>query len=224
MNISSKAAFSATEAKLSLAYSLQELGLDTIDMFLMHEPSVADLSDDLLGFLKDCVASKRIGAVGIGGDAARAPDLYRKRRPFCDVMQFDWTVFSPEFDFPGSFRIHYWVFSRRVIDVHQAFVDRPDLCERWSAETGLNLADIRTLADVMLKGALMCQPDSIVLFTSSKPNNIIRNVSVAENTRLEENALRFCALVKDEGRELLAATSKRAGLDVVAKPVRVRKR
>lgn len=84
---------------------------------------------------------------------------------------------------------------------------RPDIRKRWSAETDLNLADIRTLADVMLKGALVRHPHSIVLFTSSKPDNIIRNVSVAENTGLEKNALRFCELVEQENTELSATTS-----------------
>jgi D-threo-aldose 1-dehydrogenase len=203
MNVSSKAAFNAAQAKLSLARSLEELQLDMVDMFLMHEPGVVDLGDDLLEFLKDCVASKRVGAFGIGGDASRAPDLYRKRRSFCDVMQFDWTPFSPKYDYPGSFRIHYWVFSRQLEEVHQALMDRPNIRKRWSAETDLNLADTGILADVMLKGALIRHPGSIVLFTSSKPDNIVRNVSVAENTRLEKNAERFCELVEQEGAELL---------------------
>jgi D-threo-aldose 1-dehydrogenase len=204
LNVSSKAAFNAAQAKLSLARSLEELQIGMVDLFLMHEPGVADLGDDLLEFLKDCVASKRIGAFGIGGDASRAPALYRLRRSFCDVMQFDWTVFSPMFDYPGSFRIHYWVFSRHLSDVHQALMVRPDIRKRWSADTDLNLADIRTLADVMLKGALIRHPHSIVLFTSSKPDNIIRNVSVAANTGLEKKALRFCELVEQENAELSA--------------------
>jgi D-threo-aldose 1-dehydrogenase len=208
MKVSSKAAFSVAQAKLSLARSLAELQLDMVDMFLMHAPGVSDLSDDLLEFLKDCVASKRVSAFGIGGDASRALDLYQKRRPFCDVMQFDWTVFSPKSDYPGSFRIHYWVFSRQLRDVHQALMDRPDIRKRWSAETDLNLADIGTLADVMLKGALTRHPDGIVLFTSSKPDNIVRNVSIAENTRFEKNALRFCELVEQEGVELSVAASQ----------------
>jgi len=208
MNISSRAAFCAGQAKISLERSLQELQLEMVDVFLMHEPNVADLGDDLLTFLTDCVASKRIGVFGVGGDASRAPDLYRKRGPFCDVMQFDWTVFSPEFDFPGSFRIHYWVFSRRLRDLHQALVDRPDICRRWSAETDLNLAEVRTLADVMLKGVLTRHRDSIVLFTSSKPENIIRNVGVAEDTRLEKHALRFCELIEHESADLWVAGSK----------------
>jgi len=38
MNVPSKAAFSAAQAKLSLARSLEELQLDMVDMFLMDEP------------------------------------------------------------------------------------------------------------------------------------------------------------------------------------------
>ena len=208
MNVSSKAAFNAAQAKLSLARSLEELQLDMVDMFLMHEPSVVDLGDHLLEFLRDCVASKRVGAFGIGGDASGASDLYRERRSFCEVRQFDWTVFSPQSDYFGSFRIHYWVFSRQLREVHQALMDRSDISKRWSDETDLNLADIGTLADIMLKGALIRHPASIVLFTSSKPAHIIRNVSVAENTRLEKNALRFCELVHQEGAELLVASPK----------------
>ncbi len=202
INVSSKAAFSAAEAKLSLARSLAELQLEMADMFLMHEPGILDLGDDLLEFLRECVASKRIGAFGIGSDASHASDLYRKRRSFCDVMQFDWSVFSPKFNYPGSFRIHYWVFSQQLRGVHRALMDRPDIRKRWSAETDLNLADIRTLTDVVLKGALIRHPNSIVLFKSSNPNNIIRNVSVAEDARLERNALRFCELVEEEGADL----------------------
>jgi D-threo-aldose 1-dehydrogenase len=207
MNVSSKAAFNPAEAELSLARSLQELQLDMADIFLMHEPAIADLGDDLLEFLKDCVASKRVGAFGTGGSAERASDLYRKRRSFCDVMQFDWSVFSPEVDYPGCFRIHYWVFSQQLKAVHQALMDRPDIRKRWSIETDLNLANIGMLADVMLKGALIRHPDSIVLFKSSNPDNIIHNVSVAENIGLEKNALRFCELVEREGAELSVAVS-----------------
>jgi hypothetical protein len=123
-------------------------------------------------------------------------------------MQFDWSVVSPKSNYPGSFRIHYWVFSRQLRQVHQALMDRHDICKRWAAETDLNLRDIRMLADVMLKGALTSHPNSIVLFPSSKPENIVRNVSIAENTRFEKNALRFCELVEQEGSELLVASPK----------------
>jgi diketogulonate reductase-like aldo/keto reductase len=204
LHISSKAAFNAVQARLSLNRSLEELQLDAVDLFLMHGPDVVDLGDDLLEFLQECIASKRIGAFGIGGDAARAPDMYRQRRPFCDVMQFDWSVFSPKFNYPGTFRIHYWVFSQELRHVHQALADRPDILRRWSAETDLNLADIKTLADVMLKGALSSYPHSIVLFKSSRHDNIIRNVRVAEDAALERNALRFCELIDhQEGVELI---------------------
>jgi D-threo-aldose 1-dehydrogenase len=206
MNVSSKAAFNAPQAELSLSRSLKELNVDMVDLFLLHEPCAADLHDDLLGFLKDCVAAKRVGAFGIGGDASRVLNLYRNKRRFCDVMQFDWTVLSPMLNLPGSFRIHFSVFTRQLRDMHRALVDQPDICRRWSAETDLNLADIRTLADVLLKGTLTRYPDSIVLFRSSKPENIIRSVSVAEDTKFEKPALRFCELIELEGAQLRVAS------------------
>jgi len=204
LNVSSKAVFDAAEAKLSLTRSLGELRLDNVDIFLMHEPAAVDLSDELLAFLNNSVAAGRIGCFGIGGDAARAADLYLNRRAFCDVMQFEWSVFSPDFDYPESLRIHFWVFSRQFRSVHRALADRPDMRTRWSAEVDLDLADLGTLADVMLKGALTRHSNSIVLFTSSNPDNIIRNVNVAENSKLEANARRFCELVEHEGKALVA--------------------
>jgi aryl-alcohol dehydrogenase-like predicted oxidoreductase len=212
LNVSSKAAFSASEAKLSLARSLTELRLGRVDIFLMHEPTATDLNDDLLEFLRQAVASELIGCFGIGGEASRGPGLYAKRRPFCDVMQYDWSALSPPFAYPGSLRVLHSVFSRQLRRVHQALGRRPDIRERWSARTGVNLGDLRTLADVTLKAALARHPDSIVLFTSSKPQNIFRNVSVAEDLKLETNALQLCELIEQQGAEFPVPSRRDARL------------
>jgi hypothetical protein len=204
LSLLSKAAFTAYEARFSLARSLQALGLDKIDIFLMHEPTVSDLSHELLEFLRESVAADRIGVFGVGGDAARGPDLYARSRAFCDVMQLDWRVFPPILDYPVSFRIHYWVLSRELRAVHTVLAARPEICGRWSVETDVNLADIRALTDIVLKASLSRHPNSIVLFTSSNPENIVRNVRVVEEAGLEASARRFCELLADEGARLVS--------------------
>jgi D-threo-aldose 1-dehydrogenase len=208
--ISAKSVFTAEAARRSLDNSLRLLHLDTIDVFLMHEPTVADLADEqLLQFLKDSVAGKRIGVFGIGGDSSRVPGLYNQRRQFCNIMQFDWSALSPESDwvFPGSFQIHYWVFTQKhtpthahtLQALHAALLKRSAFCDQWSRQIDLDIGDIRNLSALMLKAALMQFPDSGVLFTSSKPENILRNVGLAGDAAWEENARRFRKLVAREG-------------------------
>jgi D-threo-aldose 1-dehydrogenase len=203
MNVSSKAAFSPTQAKASLEHSLRQLGLDKVDLFLMHEATVTDLADEgLLDLLHDSVATNRIGAFGIVGKSSRIPSLLSERPAFCDVLQFDWTVFRPIMISKDVFRIHYWVFSQQLQSLHKSFMDQTELRRRWSDTVNMDLGNVQELAAVMLKAALVRCPDSIVLFASSNPANISRNVRVAENAALEYNALRFCELAATEGAAL----------------------
>jgi D-threo-aldose 1-dehydrogenase len=203
MNVSSKAAFSEAQARRSLEYSLKQLGLDKVDLFLLHEPNAADLADErLLQFLNESVAAKRIGSFGTGGDSNRVMSLYETRRAYCNVMQFDWTAFSPDVDLGNSFRVHYWVFSRKLHELHRTLLERADLRKRWSEHVGMELGDVQKLAALMLKAALVRYPNSIVLFTSSNPVNILGNVAVAEDVDLAESAIRFSELARDERREI----------------------
>ena len=50
----------------------------------------------------------------------------------------------------------------------------------------------------MLKASLMCNPDSLILFSSKHPRHIQNNVAVLEDTLAAEPALRLYALVRSE--------------------------
>jgi hypothetical protein len=50
----------------------------------------------------------------------------------------------------------------------------------------------------MLKAALELNPESVILFSSKRPDNILANVRIAEDDRMRESALRFHALVQQE--------------------------
>jgi D-threo-aldose 1-dehydrogenase len=198
-----KAAFSRTQAANSLEQSLRRLRLEKLDLFLMHEPTVDDLGDDrLLSFLEESVTSGRIGAFGIGGDSSRLPSLYAERARFCRVMQFDWSIFSTKTDYPGSFRIHFQTFSKHAPALHSLLLRQPELCRRWSDYVDADLANERIIRNLMLKAALASYPNSIVLFSSGKIDNITGNVRVAEDASLTEKSLRFCYLVEQEHQVL----------------------
>jgi hypothetical protein len=50
----------------------------------------------------------------------------------------------------------------------------------------------------MLKAALEINPSSVILFSSKKPANILANVTIAEDDRLRESALRLYSLVQSQ--------------------------
>src|SRR5579862_849047 len=60
-------AFGASEARASLETSLRELGVDTIDFYLLHDYVVSEVPpDELLEFLAGAVSSGKIRYFGLG--------------------------------------------------------------------------------------------------------------------------------------------------------------
>ena len=200
-----KASFTPEETRASLIFSLKQLGLDRVDVFLMHEATVGDLADDgLLRFLEDSVAHGLIGAFGVGGESARVPELYARRKAYCGVLQFDWSIFGPDIACPGSFRIHYRTFSHHIAGLHAVLAENSGLRRRWSDVVGTDLGEIGVLSGLLLKAALVFHPNSVVLFSSRDPAHIVTNVRAVENASLVPQALRFGELIAREGRELLS--------------------
>ena len=201
-----KAEFSAAQARLSIEHSLRELKLERVDLLLMHEPTVEGLADErLLEFLEDSVASGRIGGFGVGATSSRIPALHEQRRAFCKVMQFDCSVLAPKEDYADSFRIHFRTFSQPAAALRSLFSSRPDISLRWSEVIGMDVGEPKVLTSLMLKASLAVYPESVVLFTSGKPEHITAAVRVAEDAALTAPAFRFVGLIEQEGRKHLMA-------------------
>ena len=88
--------YTVDEARFSLERSLRALNCDRIDLWLLHEAQATDLRDDrLLRFMEDSVAAGKIATFGVGSEAAKIPLLLQQRRPYCRVLQYEWSVFDP---------------------------------------------------------------------------------------------------------------------------------
>jgi D-threo-aldose 1-dehydrogenase len=197
VGVTGKARFTRDDARCSFERSMRLLGTDTVDIYAMHSPTADDLKGEgLLDFLQFQVREGKIGAIGYAGSAADAEVLNSSFKPFCGVMQFDWTAFSPDYTFEDSFRIHFWVFTTRLQKLHDFFAHNPVICREWSEYTNVDLASLRELTSILLKASLENNRTGITLFTSSKPANIANNVRVAEDERLIESAVRFREIAK----------------------------
>ena len=194
-----KASFTAAQARESLERSLAELKTDRIDVWLLHEATADDLRDDgLLRLLGDAVSAGKIGAFGVGSERSRIEALVAERPEYCGIVQFEWSVMDQPVPAMKSFRIHHRALTENFRGLHARLVKERARCARWSAQAGAELADRDVLASLMLKAALVENPESVILFSSKQPEHMRHNVEVAADAALEAPARRLYALVESE--------------------------
>lgn len=207
----SKSKFTPEEAQHSLDNSLRELRLDRIDIWLLHEATAADLTDDrLLRWMEQAVASGKIGSFGVGSERLRVEAIVAQMPQYCPTVQFEWSVMDLPVAPASSFRIHHRSLTDNFRQLHSEFIRDTRHAAAWSSEIDADLRDSSLLAALMLKAALVENPQSVILFSSKSAEHIRRNVETAANTALAQPARKLYALIhgrtalQNEPRERVA--------------------
>ena len=205
-----RGSFTAAQAKESLERSLRELRTERIDVWLLHEVTADDLRDDakdegLLRLLEDSVATGTIGTFGVGSERRKVETLALKRPRFCRTMQIEWSVMDvPVPSRMEGFRIHHRALTDNFRDLYERLLADKVRTPRWSEVVGADLLDRGVLASLMLKAALVENPESVILFSSKSAEHIRRNVEVAEDATLEAPARRLYELVQTAAKGVRA--------------------
>ena len=198
-----RAPFTVAEARASLERSLRLLRVERVDVWLLHEAEAADLEDEgLLRLFEDSAAEGKIGTFGAGSGGDKIAGLLGRWKD-CPVLQYEWSVLDPLIAPGGSFRIHHRALTDNFRALHEALAGDEARAKRWSDYCGADLRDAETLARLMLKASLVCNPDSVVLFSSKRPEHVRGNVAIAEDAGAEEKALRLYGLVRAEAVQTL---------------------
>jgi len=197
------ARFSPDELRTSIDASRAALRTDYIDILLLHEAVVADLSDELFGELERSVNEGKIRTFGVGSEAVTAAQIYRVERRFCPIMQFEWSVLSHDKPvYAGSFLITHRGLSGNLVRLHSWLGANPLVARSWSKELGLDVASASVLSRLMFAAARAANPDGITLFSSRNAHNIRANAQLMlDNSALRVGAA-FAALV---ARDALAS-------------------
>jgi D-threo-aldose 1-dehydrogenase len=197
----SRASFTAAEARESLDRSLRELRTERIDIWLLHDATVADLHDEnLLRLVQDSVAAGKVGTFGVGSDRAAIDEIAATRPEYLPVVQFAWSVLDTPVPETKSFRIHHRALTDNFRTLHQQLLTDKARCTRWSGLVGSDLADPEALSALMLKAAMAENRDGIILFSSKRPEHIRNNAEVARDATLDSPARRLYALIQSESK------------------------
>jgi diketogulonate reductase-like aldo/keto reductase len=206
-----KASFTAEEARESLDRSLRELKTDRIDIWLLHDTTLDDLHEALLRLMQDSAAAGKIGTFGVGSGRAAIDEIAAARPEYLPVVQFAWSVLDTPVAATNSFRIHHRALTDHFRTLHQQLLVDKARCTRWSGLVGSDLADPEALSALMLKSALIENPNGIVLFSSKLLEHIRNNVAVAEDATLDAPARRLYALVQSEPASTTPWNERAAG-------------
>jgi aryl-alcohol dehydrogenase-like predicted oxidoreductase len=198
--------FSVQKARASLERSLAELKVERIDVWLLHEAEAVDLTDDgLLRLMEDIVAAGKIGTFGVGSGVEKIPALLAERAAYCRTLQYEWSVLDAIVAPGESFRIHHRALTENFRALHEALQGDTARGKRWSDYCGVDVTSAGMLAKLMLKASLVCNPESVILFSSKRAGNIRSNAALVDNASLQDAALRLYSLVRAEAVEVLPA-------------------
>lgn len=194
-----KIEFTAEKARLSLENSLRALRVERVDVWLLHEAEVGDLNDDgLLRLMEEMVATGKVGTFGVGSEARKIAALLAERPQYCPTTQYEWSVMDAMVAPGAPFRIHHRALTDNFRALQEALAGDAARCRRWSDYCGANVCDPGVLAKLMLKASLVCNPESVILFSSKQPKNIQTNAALADDHSLDDAALKLYSLVRSE--------------------------
>lgn len=192
-----KAKFTPQEAARSLQQSRKRLRTESIDLFLLHEAEATELQDDgLLDFLHQQVAHGVIGAFGVGSTASSLAALQQTRSGYCPVVQSEWAAG----DLPLLDRSRFYITHRALHgqwqQLYAALLAAPDCLSAWSAHVGADLQDQALWPRLLLRAALAANPQTIVLFSTTRTVRIRQNVVAAFDASLTAPALQLHNLLR----------------------------
>jgi D-threo-aldose 1-dehydrogenase len=177
--------FSAAHCRQSLHTSLCQLGLEAVDLFLLHEPTTADCIDpNLEATLQDLQREGLIGSYGLSGAWPDCEQLMATRPALAGALvQWEDDLLEPgpaREAFPtGPPRLlgRFGRIRRSLVKIQQSFAAVPQLQHHWSERLNLHLADADALGAALLGAALASYPGELLLYASTDADRLGRTLA-----------------------------------------------
>lgn len=177
--------YDAASACASLEASLRELGTDYVDVLFIHDPGAVALPDmdELVGTLESLREAGRIRAWGVSGEPGPALLLSTGWPQCVPQLHNDIFSFSPPRTSNKVPPIYFGVFAEALGRIRGRLLADEALRERWQQGTGLDCADSKVLARLLLQDALDRNREGAAIFATTQPQRIGEAVAAASALR-----------------------------------------
>lgn len=199
--LSKKGSFTAAEGRRSLEQSLVALKTDHVDLFLLHEPTLADASsEEMCQFLEAEVKRGRIRAYGCGGEFAAIQSIATANLPTAQWLQFEDNVLGRRIEIirpTGARCITFRTFLEALPQVVAWLEAASGRYAEWERELQVDIHAEGVLAGLMQAASHLRNPDGMVLFSTRRADRIQAAVSVASGRQFSpEQVRKFDALAR----------------------------
>jgi D-threo-aldose 1-dehydrogenase len=179
-------------AQAGLERSLRALGTDYIDVFLLHDPAGALISNapDLVDYLDEERRRGRIRCWGVTGQAYQIAGAVQSLGGSV-VAQFRDDVFEepPNAEqIPGRAWITFGALAQALPALRRFLAQSPGAVKAWSDRLGVDLAQESSLPGVLLSAALRRNTAGPVLFSTTRPERVRVAAEAAARTTKPQDA------------------------------------
>lgn len=196
--------FDVSDLRASLETSLEKLGTDYLDLFLLHEVEASHLSSGrVIQALQDWVKEGVIRSYGIASTPLQSRDLLASGVGFSFVQTAASVFDCNANEFVGGEHktiTHSWL-GPALSRFRRAFEMDQDLATMAGGELSIDVRQSSQLAAYLLRHALASNPEGTVLFSTRSPERIREMVRTADGGALspEEHGrlMRVVARVAD---------------------------
>ncbi|HEX2826086.1 MAG TPA: aldo/keto reductase [Burkholderiales bacterium] len=189
--------FDPGAAAASLERSLADLGVDAVDLLLMHEPETTLIwPGPLLEWLERERARGRVRAFGGAGYVPKVTDVARQFPELMEIVQADSDLVHGQIETLKALGKPLITFSplSRALDVLQRCCsERPAIASDIRDATGYDLRGADALAHVLFSFALRANSEGVVLFSSLRPERIAQAARWASGDAVPDSALQYIA-------------------------------
>lgn len=178
--------FSVAHCRRSLETSLDQLGMECVDLLLLHEPEPADAVDPMMeASLLDWQRQGLIGGFGISGLPDPTFSLWQKRPCLAShMLQWEDNLFEayqlaqlPAAQVP-KVQGRFGRIRRSLRLIQKAFIAVPQLQCHWSDRLNVDLGEPNALVAALIGAALSAYPADLLLFASTDPDRLRRIVGL----------------------------------------------
>jgi aryl-alcohol dehydrogenase-like predicted oxidoreductase len=171
--------FEVAQVQQSVETSLRHLRTDHVEALLLHEIRAHEVHDELKRLLETFRTQGKVGAYGIATSIEESEALIAAHPELCDTVQ----VAAPWLDRPRALPPKARLIVHSVLGARlAAFLSRlkaeDHVANRFKDETGLGADDTGQIGRLMLRAAMLRNPDGVTLFSTARVERIRRNTEL----------------------------------------------